>query len=437
MMSLPENYLVYKRHEERGEFTAHVENSDGDIIWEYRFPEEGVVPPDEQTSIFDDGFMKHMDDVAGLEEYLKTTHRIPASNTIISESEAISKYGHYAKGGKIGFDGLAEKVAESYVGKPVPKKYQAEYGKTYSEQEAEEVGKKVAGKVYREQQDKKMEEGGHLSATPYKLSKSKQAKFKYSDSDGVTLLSKKILSFPSKLEEGKTVAVVLYKKMPPEWVVSDEDWSGVQTLPSPFKSKEAAEDFLENTPGLSEMGMIVHKADFYAIIEVSPEAVRSDKQMQFFVEESRLKSLFGGIIASMIQKGGGYAIPDGSGYKAIAFTIDKESFEAGIYLDGKCLYSESFDTMDEAIERAEQFENASFEAKESHGKMMHGGETVPTKGSKIEYVRGNRVESGKIVRHRGSTRFVVHANDGSYVVISKNDIRRVMPEEKQIKITTK
>jgi len=58
----------------------------------------------------------------------------------------------FAKGGKIGFDGLAKKVAKSYEGKPVEKQFQDEYGKTYSKEEAMEVGKKVAGKVYREQQ---------------------------------------------------------------------------------------------------------------------------------------------------------------------------------------------------------------------------------------------------------------------------------------------
>ena len=64
------------------------------------------------------------------------------------------------KGGKIGFDGLAKKVAKRYEGKSVPKKFQKEYGKTYDREEAMEVGKKVAGKVYREQQ--KMAKGGMI-----------------------------------------------------------------------------------------------------------------------------------------------------------------------------------------------------------------------------------------------------------------------------------
>lgn len=57
----------------------------------------------------------------------------------------------FAKGGKIGFEGLAKKVAKRYVGKKVSKEYQAEYGKTYDAKEAKEVGNKVAGKVYKQQ----------------------------------------------------------------------------------------------------------------------------------------------------------------------------------------------------------------------------------------------------------------------------------------------
>jgi len=57
----------------------------------------------------------------------------------------------YKKGGKIGFDALSKKVAKRYEGKAVPKKYQREYGKRYSKVEAQEVGDKVASKVYRQQ----------------------------------------------------------------------------------------------------------------------------------------------------------------------------------------------------------------------------------------------------------------------------------------------
>jgi hypothetical protein len=68
-----------------------------------------------------------------------------------------------ADGGSIGFDALAKKVADNYEGDKVKKEFQDEYGKTYDKKEAEEVGKKVAGKVYRQQQAKgKMAKGGKV-----------------------------------------------------------------------------------------------------------------------------------------------------------------------------------------------------------------------------------------------------------------------------------
>jgi hypothetical protein len=69
-----------------------------------------------------------------------------------------------ADGGAIGFDALAKKVAKNYEGDKVKKEFQDEYGKTYDKKEAEEVGKKVAGKVYRQQQAKgKMAKGGKVA----------------------------------------------------------------------------------------------------------------------------------------------------------------------------------------------------------------------------------------------------------------------------------
>jgi len=82
-----------------------------------------------------------------------------------------------ADGGAIGFDALAKKVAKNYEGDKVKKEFQNEYGKTYDKKEAEEVGKKVAGKVYGQQQaKKKMAKGGKVakkSGTPANRSQSK------------------------------------------------------------------------------------------------------------------------------------------------------------------------------------------------------------------------------------------------------------------------
>jgi hypothetical protein len=78
----------------------------------------------------------------------------------------------FEKGGKIGFEGLSKKVAKRYVGKKVPKKFQNQYGKTYSPAEAKEVGDKVAGAVYRMQQAKKMAKGGKTQGYNDKLDES-------------------------------------------------------------------------------------------------------------------------------------------------------------------------------------------------------------------------------------------------------------------------
>jgi hypothetical protein len=71
----------------------------------------------------------------------------------IKKSKPIVKKG--LEKAKIGFDALAKKVAKSYEGSAVQKKYQSLYGKFYSKKEAEEVGNKVASKVYRQQQGMK------------------------------------------------------------------------------------------------------------------------------------------------------------------------------------------------------------------------------------------------------------------------------------------
>lgn len=75
---------------------------------------------------------------------------------------------NYKKGGSIGFKGLSNKVASNYEGKKVPQRFQSIYGKTYSQSEAQEVGNKVAGKVYREQQANKMAYGGMVEFYDYK-----------------------------------------------------------------------------------------------------------------------------------------------------------------------------------------------------------------------------------------------------------------------------
>ena len=70
---------------------------------------------------------------------MKFVKDAPASNLRVDSEELTAKL---KKGGKLGFDGLAKKVAKRYEGKPVERQFQNEYGKTYNKKEAMEVGKK-------------------------------------------------------------------------------------------------------------------------------------------------------------------------------------------------------------------------------------------------------------------------------------------------------
>lgn len=112
------------------------------------------------VKILDDNFAK-----GGITEHgLKVGDTIVSEideNTIVVENPAsgrrtinISTGQSMAKGGRMGFKALAEKVASNYEGKSVPAKYRSEYGSSYDKQEAKEVGNKVAAKVYRLQQGK-------------------------------------------------------------------------------------------------------------------------------------------------------------------------------------------------------------------------------------------------------------------------------------------
>ena len=76
-----------------------------------------------------------------------------------------SKKKKYETGGGIGFKGLSAKVAKRYEGKKVSPKFQSQYGTSYSKSEAKEVGDKVAGKVYWNQQGRKMAQGGGVKSS--------------------------------------------------------------------------------------------------------------------------------------------------------------------------------------------------------------------------------------------------------------------------------
>jgi hypothetical protein len=89
-------------------------------------------------------------------------------------------YTMFSNGG--GFERLSNSVAERYEGNAVAPKYQRMYGKTYSKEEAMEVGDKVAGKMKAMQMQNKKAFGGFfdkvITKTKYPDLDDKQVKLK-------------------------------------------------------------------------------------------------------------------------------------------------------------------------------------------------------------------------------------------------------------------
>ena len=98
-------------------------------------------------------------------------NKLKKENKLPKDFELNRFRGKMAHGGGIGFEKLSNKVAKNYEGKKVAPKYQHEYGKTYSKLEAREVGDKVAGKVYWQQQGRKFGNGGGIEDTHMRISK--------------------------------------------------------------------------------------------------------------------------------------------------------------------------------------------------------------------------------------------------------------------------
>ena len=72
-------YKYFINLDERGSFLADVRNSKGKTVFEIKAGDELA---EDETSIFDDGFMSHKNDLEGLETYLKDLSVIGASDTI-------------------------------------------------------------------------------------------------------------------------------------------------------------------------------------------------------------------------------------------------------------------------------------------------------------------------------------------------------------------
>jgi hypothetical protein len=65
--------------DERGSFSADVRNSSGETVYDIKAGNELA---ENESSIFDDGFMKHKDDLDGLTSYLKSLSIIGDRDTL-------------------------------------------------------------------------------------------------------------------------------------------------------------------------------------------------------------------------------------------------------------------------------------------------------------------------------------------------------------------
>jgi hypothetical protein len=81
--SLGKTYIV-NSHEERGEWTLDVSDPQTqESIWDYRYDGSG----ENESSIIEDGFMKHTTDIDGLEKYLKQMEVIASDDHLVFEKD--------------------------------------------------------------------------------------------------------------------------------------------------------------------------------------------------------------------------------------------------------------------------------------------------------------------------------------------------------------
>ncbi len=76
-------YYHHVNLDERGSYFADVRKADGETIFEIR---AGDSLEEGETSIFEDGFMKNADDMAGLRNYLESLGIIPEGSRMINRS---------------------------------------------------------------------------------------------------------------------------------------------------------------------------------------------------------------------------------------------------------------------------------------------------------------------------------------------------------------
>lgn len=88
----------YSFHEERGEFNGYVEDELGNVIYEMHYPEyyedETTGELIESSTIFEDGFMKDVEDTDGLKKYL-------VSMKLMDEDDTLEVEDGYEEGGEM------------------------------------------------------------------------------------------------------------------------------------------------------------------------------------------------------------------------------------------------------------------------------------------------------------------------------------------------
>lgn len=77
-------YSYHINLDERGDFNADVRNSSGKTIYEIM---AGISLGENESSIFDDGFMKNKHDLEGLTEYLQSLGVIESNSRILTERD--------------------------------------------------------------------------------------------------------------------------------------------------------------------------------------------------------------------------------------------------------------------------------------------------------------------------------------------------------------
>lgn len=77
-------YGYYINLDERGDFYADVRDAGGQTVFEIH---AGASLGEDESSIFEDGFMRDKDDLSGLTEHLRSLGVIPQDAEVLSTSE--------------------------------------------------------------------------------------------------------------------------------------------------------------------------------------------------------------------------------------------------------------------------------------------------------------------------------------------------------------